>query len=533
MRRTLIVLLAALLCTGAAMAVETQLQLTNQYGDAIINCTATIEVNDTKWASLLPDGSGFYTIDVEVGEKLAVFLTDDAGNDYDPAGKVIDAEDLELGINLVVNELLTQHLCPEALPIALAPGGQTIVGGSTVGQPVDPSVSGQTCGTLVNTGGVWYTIQGTGNTVTVSTCNDADYDTKLSVWCNDCANLNAATCIAGNDDSAGCAGFTSEVSFPTHTLSEYAILVHGFNGAQGNFNLTVTDSGSGNDTPDQCVPPPPPTPVGACCNCLAEPFNCTIGTSTECDALTGNLAGTPGIGFQGDGTQCSSLGMNQFDFIRDENQFIDGTATLSGVINVPDSFLVGDLNVPLSISHTWTGDLTVSLVSPDGTMALLVDQPGVPTISGCGCSGDDMNVVLDDSAAGSIEDDHCVQGGVNIDGTYAPSPDALAVFNGQSASGDWTMLITDEEPTFDTGTWNSWGLSFTDGAPLCTEFTGGGPGPGPGDEDEDESDDTDWILENEGQLGGSDGLLDLSFSADPNGPARTTAVRERENVRSR
>jgi hypothetical protein len=85
---------------------------------------------------------------------------------------------------------------------------------------------------------------GTGNAITVSTCNQAAYDTKLSVYCADCPDL---ICVDGLDDSAGCAGFTTELTFCSQENAEYKILVHGFGGATGDFNLSVTEG-------DRCDP---------------------------------------------------------------------------------------------------------------------------------------------------------------------------------------------------------------------------------------------------------------------------------------
>jgi hypothetical protein len=81
---------------------------------------------------------------------------------------------------------------------------------------------------------------GTGNTMTASTCNEADYDTKISVFCADC---EAPTCVAGVDDSSGCAGFTTSLPWASQAGAEYLVLVHGFGGATGNFNLAILDDG--------------------------------------------------------------------------------------------------------------------------------------------------------------------------------------------------------------------------------------------------------------------------------------------------
>ena len=57
------------------------------------------------------------------------------------------------------------------------------------------------CGTATGNGGArWYEITGAtaGQTVTLTTCGQASYDTKISVW-DDKSDSN--TCIAGNDDA--------------------------------------------------------------------------------------------------------------------------------------------------------------------------------------------------------------------------------------------------------------------------------------------------------------------------------------------
>ncbi len=91
------------------------------------------------------------------------------------------------------------------------------------------------CGTSNTAPGVWYKVTHTG-LVNASTCNQADFDTKLSVYDGGCDGLD---CVTGNDDTAGCAGFTTEVQWAADG-TEDLILVHGFSGATGDFDLTVT-----------------------------------------------------------------------------------------------------------------------------------------------------------------------------------------------------------------------------------------------------------------------------------------------------
>ncbi|MCP3980565.1 MAG: hypothetical protein GY716_14780, partial [bacterium] len=43
---------------------------------------------------------------------------------------------------------------------------------------------------------------------TVSTCDQADYDTKISIFCPECAH-DYHVVVAANDDDPGCSGYTS------------------------------------------------------------------------------------------------------------------------------------------------------------------------------------------------------------------------------------------------------------------------------------------------------------------------------------
>lgn len=159
-------------------------------------------------------------------------------------------------------------LCTGAITITCG----SLTPGSTLGSTFDGVGF---CGTSNTAAGVWYHFAGTGDIVEVSTCNMATYDTKITVFSGSCAGL---VCVDGNDDSAGCAGFTSKVSFPSTLGTDYYILVHGFGTATGSFMLGLT-----------CV-----TPIGndACSGAITM----TCGSS-----VTGSTAGATfdGVGFCG------------------------------------------------------------------------------------------------------------------------------------------------------------------------------------------------------------------------------------------
>ncbi len=123
--------------------------------------------------------------------------------------------------------------------------------------------------------------------------------------------------------------------------------------------------------------------------------------------------------------------------------------TFSTTITFADTREIRDLNVRLDILHQFDSDLRISLISPAGTEAILVNRRGE--------SGDDFDsTLLDDEAAVPIS-----SGTAPFDrqGGYRPD-EALSVFDGESAGGAWTLVINDTK-SLDTGFLLSWSLDFT------------------------------------------------------------------------
>jgi hypothetical protein len=104
---------------------------------------------------------------------------------------------------------------------------------------------------------IWFTYEATcDGDITVSTCNDASYDTRLAAY-DACPDLGGIL-VACNDDGPGCAGFTSTMVITGATAGNtYLIRVGGFGGG-GTGNLTITcGGGGGGDTNDECDTPDP------------------------------------------------------------------------------------------------------------------------------------------------------------------------------------------------------------------------------------------------------------------------------------
>lgn len=114
---------------------------------------------------------------------------------------------------------------------------------------------------------------------------------------------------------------------------------------------------------------------------------------------------------------------------------------------IPDAGAVSDVNVRLRLNHTFTGDLVVSLIGPDGTTSVLSNRRGSGGDNfGSGansCSG--APTTFDDSAATAIS-----AGTAPFNGSFRPdSP--LSAFNGKPTAGIWKLRVSDQAAA-DVGT---------------------------------------------------------------------------------
>lgn len=118
-------------------------------------------------------------------------------------------------------------------------------------------------------------------------------------------------------------------------------------------------------------------------------------------------------------------GLNDFTYTSDENVSIPDNDPVgaSSVINVADALTIFGTTADVNISHTWSGDLILKLISPQGT-----------------------EVTLQSNQGGSEDD---------IVKSYTSS-----VFNSEVATGDWTLNVVDTAGA-DTGNINSWSLTFS------------------------------------------------------------------------
>ena len=125
---------------------------------------------------------------------------------------------------------------------------------------------------------------------------------------------------------------------------------------------------------------------------------------------------------------------------------------IQSVITIPsnENVVIGDINVTVSLTHTWLADLTISLISPSGTEVVLMN-------GACG-EGDNINVIFDDSGAVF----ECVDVAPAVTGVLR-AQNLMSPFITENSAGDWILKIVDGFDQ-DGGALNSFALEFCETA---------------------------------------------------------------------
>ncbi|MFH1842315.1 MAG: proprotein convertase P-domain-containing protein [bacterium] len=198
----------------------------------------------------------------------------------------------------------------------------------------------------------------------------------------------------------------------------------------------------------------------------AEPYGGTMTTAADGNfVLTGLYAGTYDITASKDGwsvgrievTLSSGQQLTGVDFALTP-VFVHDVCN-SPALSIPDNSPIGvsdvngvasegivsEVKLFLDVSHTYIGDLIVTLTSPTGTMVTVHNRSGA--------SADDIFGWYPDQLepAGSLAD-----------------------FTGEEMLGDWTLTVSDHV-SYDTGTLNEWCLRITYADPMSDTPEGGLP----------------------------------------------------------
>ncbi|MCU0438800.1 MAG: proprotein convertase P-domain-containing protein [Raineya sp.] len=107
-------------------------------------------------------------------------------------------------------------------------------------------------------------------------------------------------------------------------------------------------------------------------------------------------------------------------------------------VTVPAGTYTALSNINFSINHTFTGDLGIYLVSPNGTVFLISDDNG-------GSDNNYTNTIISDAGATNI-----TAGTAPFTGTFKPEGVAFSTYSG-TYSGTWTLYVLDDA-SGDSGT---------------------------------------------------------------------------------
>jgi subtilisin-like proprotein convertase family protein len=159
-----------------------------------------------------------------------------------------------------------------------------------------------------------------------------------------------------------------------------------------------------------------------------------------------------------------------YSYEQTPNQAISDNSCPTGVtttIAVADDFTINDLNVGLTIDHTYRNDLDVTLTSPAGTSVILFTDIGSN-------STQNFDLLLDDAAAtdiGSLTSGNHNTASPYYENLFNPEGAVvLSAFTGENAQGNWTLRVCDDAGS-DTGTIRRVALQF-DGTPTVIAIPG-------------------------------------------------------------
>jgi subtilisin-like proprotein convertase family protein len=136
-----------------------------------------------------------------------------------------------------------------------------------------------------------------------------------------------------------------------------------------------------------------------------------------------------------------------------------GVSFSESVGDIPGGSTVGGLTVDLSVSGGYNGNLYAYLVAPNGTLVMLLNQPGTTISNPFGYGGSGLNITLSDTAAGSIQTAPETPGAV-FSGTFQAAG-TLGSVSGSAADGTWTLYFADEVAGGGQATLSGWSLNIT------------------------------------------------------------------------
>lgn len=140
---------------------------------------------------------------------------------------------------------------------------------------------------------------------------------------------------------------------------------------------------------------------------------------------------------------------------------IPDQGTTTSVVTIADAGTVAGVAVTgLTIAHTYSSDLRLFLINPQGTRVELFSYECGSNVWTAGNTGFSLT-----SGGATQIGSTCPPG----QGSYRPEG-SLAPLLGQSTAGAWTLEVTDAGP-FDVGTLHAWNLQITYAVGTCPNST--------------------------------------------------------------
>jgi subtilisin-like proprotein convertase family protein len=195
----------------------------------------------------------------------------------------------------------------------------------------------------------------------------------------------------------------------------------------------------------------PDVPTHGVASSNAPHFSFTVGTAVPCGAgIDFTIAATAAqgswtrtftvpVGAQGTATATYDS--------TDVPKAIPDLSSATSSLTVPATGVVLDVDVGVSITHTFDGDLVLVLIGPTGKQILLANSVGVDGVNFTG-------TVFDDEAATSI-----TSGAAPFTGRFQPQQ-PLSRLDGVPADGTWTLEVLDQG-LGNIGTIDAWSVTPT------------------------------------------------------------------------
>ena len=109
---------------------------------------------------------------------------------------------------------------------------------------------------------------------------------------------------------------------------------------------------------------------------------------------------------------------------------------LTSSISIAEGLVISDINVHVDITHSYVGELQITLTSPNGESVTLLQDV---CVNADNSSGSDISAIFDDEGPDLV----CGSSSPVVSGTLKPQVGSLDVFNSQSAKGDWVLTVND------------------------------------------------------------------------------------------